>query len=283
MDMEQPLMREWSSLPHWVKDELASDTRKFHFYRWYIQKLVNHGENMKSVWALFEKNRESFKRRGPVYSLVRDLHTAALGTDPGRSRTDDDRKSIHEAVQKHVDGLTRQIERLGTGSPFGPYPIGIANAADAPAWTHTEKKVSEPFQSTSEGILEALNQAGVSVEIRRTVADGLEWLKGEVEREVLELYLDPREPMRTLAAGAKEWAENCGWGRDDIIWYIGGSVRYWFGGNHFSAVATLVTALTDMEVSEDVVAGVIKRHSKSRGARKVKVEIKNGSREFDRA
>lgn len=133
MDMELRLPREWDSLPHWVKDELLYGSEDLPFYSWHIQRLVDHGENMKAVWPLFDKHRRSFPHKGPVHSLLRLLHQAALGPDPGLSRTDDDRQAISEAVHKYVDGIARQIDRLGTGSAFGLYPLGIASAVSVAA------------------------------------------------------------------------------------------------------------------------------------------------------
>ena len=271
MGMELRLPGEWDSLPHWVKDELLNGSRDLPFYSWHIQKLVDHAENMKAVWHLFDKHRESFKFKGAVHSLLCVLHYAALGPDPGQPRTDDDRQAISGAIQKHVEGLARQIERLGTGSAFGLYPLGIANAVDLAAWDKAEEKVTRPFLLATEQILAALDCAGIAADARKSVADQLEGLQYEIEREVMAIYSDPRESMRALAAGAQEWAEDCGWGRDDIIWHIGSSVRDWFGHNHFSATATLTTAITGNEVSEDVVAGVMKRRLRMLSHQKVKV------------
>ena len=271
MDMESRLPQEWNSLPLWVRDELINGSTDLPFYSWHIQRLVDHSENMKAVWPLFDKHRESFTYKGPVHSLVCVLHQAALGPDPGLSRTDDDRQAISEAVHKYVDGIARQIDRLGTGSAFGLYPLGIASAVSVAAWNKAEKKVAEPFQSTTEQILAVLDSAGIAAETRKSVARELESLQYEIEHEVMELYSDPRESMQALATGAQDWAKDNGWGRDDIIWHIGSSVRDWFGRNHFSATATLTTAITGNEVSEDIVAGVIKRRLKSQSHREVKV------------
>ena len=271
MDMESRLPQEWNSLPLWVKDELLNGSRDLPFYSWHIQRLVDHSENMKAVWELFDKHRELFTHKGPVHSLVCVLHQAALGPDPGLSRGDDDRQAISDAVEKHVDGLARQIERLGTGSAFGLYPFGIASAVGVAAWGKAEEKVAEPFQSTTEQILGMLDRAGIATDARKSVAGQLEALQYEIEHEVMELYSDPRESMRALATGAQEWAKDCGWRRDDIIWHIGNSVRDWFGRNHFSATATLTTAITGNEVSEDVVAGVMKRRLRMLSHQKVKV------------
>lgn len=271
MDMELRLPREWDSLPQWVKEEILCEAEDFSFYNWHISRLAEHGENMKAVWHLFDKHRESFKLKGPVESLLCVLHYAVHGRDPGQPRTDDDRQAMASAVQKHVDGLTRQIERLGTGSAFGLYPLGIANAVGIAAWDKAEDKVTQPFESTTEQILAVLDCAGIAADDRKSVADQLEALQYEIEHEVMELYSDPREAMRALATGAQEWAEDCGWGRDDIIWQIGSSVRDWFGRNHFSATATLTTAITGNEVSEDVVAGVMKRRLRMLSHQKVKV------------
>lgn len=271
MDMELRLPREWDSLPLWVKDELLYGSKDLTFYSWHIQRLVDHDENMKAVWRVFDKHRESFTRKGPVHSLLCVLHQAAIGLDPGQSRSDDDRQAIADAVQKHVDGLTAQIDRLGTGSAFGLYPAWIAGAVGAAAWDKAEKKVAEPFQTTTEQILAMLRRAGIQAKIRKSVANQLESLHYEIEHEVMELYSDPRESTKALADGAQEWAETCGWGRDDIIWHIGSSLMDWFGGRHYAATATLTTAITGREVSEDVVAGVIKRRLRALSHRKVKV------------
>ncbi|KRG46049.1 hypothetical protein ARC20_06520 [Stenotrophomonas panacihumi] len=271
MDVELHLPREWDSLPHWVKDELLTGSRDLPFYSWHIQKLVDHAENMKAVWHMFDKHRESFKFKGPVHSLLCVLHYAALGPDPGQPRTDDDRQAISGAIQKHVEGLARQIERLGTSSAFGLYPLGIASAVGVAAWDKAENKVTQPFESTTEQILAVLDRVGIAADARKSVADQLEALQYEIEHEVMELYSDPREAMQALATGAQEWAEDCGWGRYDIIWHIGSSVRDWFGRNHFSATATLTTAITGNEVSEDVVAGVMKRRLRMLSHQKVKV------------
>lgn len=271
MDKEPRLPREWNSLPLWVKDELLNGSRDLPFYSWHIQMLVDHSENMKAVWQLFDEHRESFTHKGPVHSLVCMLHYAALGPDPGQTRSDNDRQVISEAVQKHVDGLARQLERLGTGSAFGLYPLGIASAVSAAAWDKAEEKVAGPFQSTTEQILAVLDRAGVAADTRESVAGQLEALQYEIEHEIMAIYSDPRESMRALATGAQEWAKDYGWERDDIIWHIGNSVRNWFGRNHFSATATLTTAITGYEVSEDVVAGVIKRRLRLLSHQKVKV------------
>ena len=271
MDTELRLPQEWSSLPLWVKSELINGSSDLPFYSWHIQRLVDHSENMKAVWQLFNKHRETFTHKGPVHSLVCVLHQAALGPDPGLPRGDDDRQAISDAVQKHVDGLARQVERLGTGSAFGRYPLGIASVVGVAAWDKAEEKVAEPFQSAMEQILVVLDRAGIAADTRRSVAGQLEALQYEIEHEVMELYLDPRESIQALATGAQEWAKDCGWGRDDIIWLIGSSVRGWFGRNHFSTTATLTTAVTGNEVSEDVVAGVIKRRLRMLSQQKVKV------------
>lgn len=265
------LPKEWEGLPLWVKDELLYGSADLSFYSWHIQRLVDHGENMKAVWHLFEKQRTSFTRRAPVHSLLCVLHQAAIGLDPGQPRSDDDRQAIADAVQKHVDGLAVQIDRLGTGSAFGLYPAWIASAVGAAAWNRAEKKVAEPFQETTEQILAALDRAGIPADVSKSVASRLESLHYEIEHEVIELYSDPRESTRALATGAQEWAETCGWSRDDIIWHIGSSVRDWFGRNHFSATATLTTAITGNEVSDDAAAGVIKRRLRSLSHQKVKV------------
>lgn len=271
MDMELRLPQEWNSLPLWVKGELLNGSSDLPFYSWHIQKLVDHSENMKAVWELFDKHRESFTYKGPVHSLVSVLHFAALGPDPGQTRSDDDRQAISGTVQKHVAGLAKQIERLGTGSAFGLYPLGIASAVGVAAWDKAEEMVAEPFQSTTDQILAVLDHAGIAAETRKSVAGQLEALQYEIEHEVMTIYSDPRESMQALATGAQEWAKDCGWGRDDIIWHIGCSVRDWFGRNHFSATATLTTAITCNEVSEDVVAGVMKRRLRMLSHQKVKV------------
>ena len=116
-----------------------------------------------------------------------------------------------------------------------------------------------------------LRRAGIPAKIRKSVANQLESLHYEIEHEVMELYSDPRESMKTLADGAQEWAETCGWGRDDIIWHIGSNLMDWFGGRHYASTATLTTAITGREVSEDVVAGVIKRRLRALSHQKVKV------------
>lgn len=270
MDTELRLPQEWNSLPRWVKDELVNGSRDLPFYSWHIQRLVDHDENMKAVWRLLDKHRASFTYKEPVHSLLCVLHQAAIGTDPGLSRTDDDRQAISDALQKSVDGLARQIERLGTGSAFGMYPLGIASAIGSAAWEKAEEKVAEPFQSTTEQILAVLDRAGIAADIRKHVASQLESLQYEIEHEVMDLYSDPRESVQALATGAQEWVRDYGWGRDDIIWHIGSNVREWFGYNHFSTTATLTTAITDNEVSEDVVAGVMKRKLKRTSRRKVK-------------
>lgn len=271
MDMESSLPQEWNSLPLWVKDELLNGSSELPFYSWHIQRLVDHSENMKAVWQLFDKHRESFTYKGPVHSLVRVLHFAALGPDPGQIRSDDDRQMISDAIQKHVCGLARQVERLGTGSAFGLYPLGIASAVGVKAWDKAVEKVTEPFQSTTEQILEVLDRAGISADTKKSVAAQLEALQYEIEHEVMEIYSDPRESMQALASGAQEWAKDCGWERDDIIWHIGSSVRDWFGRNHFSETATLTTAIIGNEVSEDVVAGVMKRRMRMLSHQRVKV------------
>lgn len=269
--MELHLPREWDSLPHWVKEELLSGRENYSIYNWLISRLAEHGENMKSVWCLFDKHRETFKLKGPVESLLCVLHYAVHGRDPGQSRTDDDRQAIAHAVQKYVDELTRQIKWLGTGSAFGPYPLGIASAVGVAAWDKAEEVVAKPFLSAAEQILAVLDREGVAADTRKFVTEQLETLQYEIEHEVMELYSDPRESMQALATGAQEWAEDYGWGRDDIIWHIGSSVRDWFGRNHFAATATLTTAITGEEISEDVVAGVMKRRLRVLSHQKVKV------------
>lgn len=282
MDMESRLPQEWNSLPLWVKSEVLHAPERYAFYKWYISRLAEHSENMKAVWHLFDKHRESFTYKGPVYALVRLLHQVTIGLDPGLPRSDDDRRAIADAIQRHVDGLERQIGRLGTGSVFGLYPAEIASAVGAAAWEKAEAKVARPFQLAVGQILEVLDRDGISAEVREFVVGQLESLRSEMEHEVEVVQTDPRESLRTLAAGAQEWADTCGWGRDNIIWHIGRSVRYWFGRNHFSATSTLTTAITGNEVSEDVVAGVMKRQQRSLSLRKIKVEIGNSPRESDR-
>lgn len=263
MGMELGLPQEWKVLPLWVKDELVNGSRDLPFYSWHIQRLVDHGENMKAVWRLLDKHRESFTYKRPVHSLVCVMHQAALGADPGQARSNDDRQAISKAVQKHVDGLARLIERLGTSSAFGLYPLGIANAVGRAALDKAEATVAKPFESTAEQILAVLDSAGIAADARKYVASQLEHLQYEIEHEVMELYSDPRESVQALATGAQEWAKDYGWGRDDVIWHIGSSLSDWFGANHFAATATLTTAVTGQEVSEDVVAGVIRRRHRA--------------------
>lgn len=280
--VEARLPKEWETLPLWVKDELIYGSEELEFYRWHVQRLVDHSENMKAVWRLFEAHRESFTWKGPVHSILDLVHQAAIGRDPGHRRTDDDRQAIADDVQKHVDGLSRQLARLSTGAAFGLYPARVAAAVSIAALAEAEKRITEPFQSATERILADLDRVEIPSAIRRSVADQLELLHYEMEQEFMELYSDPREQIKTLADGAKEWAESGGWDRDDIIWHIGGSLRDWFGGNHYAATATLATAIVGEEVSEDVVAGVIKRRQRSKSPQKVKVKREDSSGGFDR-
>lgn len=266
--MERVIPPQWDSLPDWVKDELQHGSRDLLFYNWHITRLVTHSENMKAVWRLFDQHRESFAPKGPVLSLLEMLHFSFLGPDPGRSRTDADRKVISAAISKHVAGLTKQIDRLAAGSPFGVYPFWIACLVDGVAWKKVEKMVTEPFRETAQQIEAELNRVGVAVDVLDTVGIRLESLQFEMEREAMELFADPRASMEAIAESAKEWAEDCGWGRDDIIWEIGNHVIEWFGHNHFAVTATLTTAITSQEVTEDVVAGVIKRGRSARALQK---------------
>ncbi|MBZ0087183.1 MAG: hypothetical protein K8F33_03670 [Thermomonas sp.] len=282
MDMESRLSQEWNSLPPWVKSEVLQAPKHYAFYKWYISRLAEHSENMKAVWRLFDKHRGAFRRNTPLRSLLCVLHQAVLGPDPGQPRSDDDRRAIADAIQKHVDGLERQIGRLGTGAVFGLYPVEIASEMAVAAWKKAEAKVARPFQTAAGQMLAVLDSAGISAEVRAFVIGQLTSLQYEIEHELEVIHTDPRESLRTLATSAQEWADTCGWCRDDIIWHIGSSIRDWFGRNHYSETATLTTAITGNEVSEDVVAGVMRRRQRSLSLRKVKVEIGNSPRESDR-
>ena len=281
MDTEFRLPREWDSLPHWVKDELLSSSKDLNFYSWHIQKLMHHGENMKAVWQLLEKHRQSFSRKGPVYSLLCLLHQAACGSDPGLPRSDDDRQAINKAIQKHAVGFATQIERLGTGSVFESYPLTITNAVRTAARDSTENEVIKLFRESKDRIMEVLDCEEISSEARKQVATQLELLYSDVESELMRLFLDPRESMRAIAQGSQEWVDACGWNRNDIIWHIGCRVRNWFGRDHFATTATLVTAITGEEVSEGVVAGAMRRQ-KTLSLRKVKTESEDIKWESDR-
>jgi len=202
------LPKEWESLPRWVKEELLYGSEDLPFYSWHIQRLVDHGENMKAVWRLLEKHRQSFTWKGPVHSLLCLLHEAVLGLDPGQMRSDDDRQTIANAVRKHADGLTTYIKCLGTGSPFGLYPFGIASTVGITAWEKAEETISKPFRSAAEEIQEVLDRAGVPKGVRKSMADRLESLQFEIEQEFAQLYSDPRETLMSLADGALEWARD---------------------------------------------------------------------------
>lgn len=282
MSTERLLPKEWSSLPRWVKEELLYGAPNLFCYSGYIQRLVDHGENMKGVWRLFETRRHTFTGRRPVYSLLSMLNEAGDGLDPGLRRSDDDRKAVAGYVETHVTGLLTQISRLGSGAKFGQYPLEVTNVVGLAAWENAQEKLSEPFKEASVGITGALDSAAVDPDVKKHILGHVEWLYLETERLFMELHSDPRPSIKALAAGTKEWEITCKWGKSDAIWHIGSKLKYWFEVDQFAAAATLATAIHGEDVSEASVSSVMKARRKLQSLRNVKVKSKINSCGSDR-
>lgn len=253
------LPKEWESLPLWVKHELLLSSEHLHIYNWHIQQLVNHGENMKAVWQLFESNREVFEHTGPVSSLLCLLNGAKHGTDPGYLRTDDDRRSIAEDVRKHANALLKLIHRLGTGGTFGMYPLGVANTIDLVAYEVASERGGSLFKGAIEAISSHLDEADIAIDAKRSIAQQLDDLRGEVAFEMMNLVSDPRVSLSALIDATDQWAKECGWGRSEAVWHVAATLKDWFGGNQLSATATLATAIFDEEISVKSVDGILTR------------------------
>ncbi len=259
MTTVRQLPREWRLLPQWVKNELTYGTKELPFYNWHIQQLVDHDDSMKTVWRLFENNRHHFIRKGTVHSLLRLLHQSTVGLDPGQPRTDTDRRSIADDVSKHVNALIKLIGRLGTGGAFGAYPLGVMKSIDAVAIDFVKERCGRQFDACKKEFQAILDEDKFPADAKNPLMQQLDCLQSEIELEGMNLLMDSRISLKALADSTSVWAKTCGWSRNDSIWYIGSTLKDWFGCNQFSATATLATAIRGEEISRDSVAGIMKR------------------------
>lgn len=250
---------EWRVLPLWVKEELVNDADHLSYYNWHLQKLVEHNDLMGHVWEGLESASHRFGRRRPVRALLEILHVAVLGLDPGLSRTHHERQLIADDLAKHLRGLLCQLERLGTGAEPERYPIHVAAALQISAAEWVDDRVVSHFDSTKRSISARLEAAGVGADARTGILSDLQALQLHMETELTELCMDPRPRLQDLAIATSEWAANTRWERNEVIQHIAQELQSWLGGSQHGSTATLATIVCGTEISEDAVAGVLKR------------------------
>lgn len=250
---------EWRVFPSWVREELVNDAGHLSYYNWHLQKLAEHNDLMGEVWVSLESASHRFGRKGRVGALLEVLHLAVLGLDPGLPRTDDDRQQIADGLAKHLQEVLRQLERLGTGADPGRYPLPIAGALYIAAAEWVDKPVAGHFDSTRRRVSARLEAAGVDADSKAKILSDLAALQWDMESELTELCMDPKPRLLALARATGEWAENCRWERNEVIQHIAQELQGWLGGSQHGSTATLATIVCGDEVSEDAVAGVMKR------------------------
>lgn len=248
----------WDALPPWVRSEVEQGRVDLEFYQPYLQRLADHSENMKPVWRLLDKHREVFGDVGPVAWLLKLLHWAKTGPDPGSQRSAEDRRYIADDVRKHVDALTRSMDRLATDGGFGMYPFLVADRMYAVAHDTAADRSQLAFQDSKE-LFAHVDDGVLSTDGRQLVLGELESIRRHVEAELADVFMDPRHSLRTLAEAVDVWARGGTWSRNDVVGCIGSALREWFGGNHPGPTATLASAILDEEISADAAAGVLRR------------------------
>lgn len=277
---EMVLPSGWEVLPHWAQDEIFSNAHLPGFYRRYIEQLVNHSVSMGAVWRLFDKRRNSAGFKRPFNSLVRLMHQLILGPDPGQSRTRADRRNIAGGVEKHVQGLLKNLGQLRTAAPFavntnrvgcaagtditrpyGLYPAAVESQFLFSAVDVAQAEIGPSSRVEEAIILNLVRDLGASAEDMQQIAHYLGILRGAAETRLIELFIEPRRPLRVLASATREWAETCAWARNDVIWHIGTEFRSWFGGNQHAATASLATVMLGEEITTDSVDGIMKRRA----------------------
>lgn len=263
---------EWRALPLWVKAELVSDAEHLSCYSSHLQKLVEHNDLMGDVWESLKSASPRFGFQGRVRALLEILHLAVLGLDPGLPRTDHDRQLIAEELAKHVQGALRQLERLGTGAEPSRYPIPVEGALDIAATEWVDEQVGGRFVAARRRISARLEAAGVDAAARTEILSVITSVQWDIEVEITHLYMDPKPSLRALASATTDWAADSRWERNQIIQHIADELADWLGGSQHAATATLATIVCGNEVSEDAVAGVLKR-----SARKMRLSNKSRS------
>ncbi|GAA3913876.1 hypothetical protein GCM10022229_03480 [Luteimonas lutimaris] len=214
---------------------------------------------------------------GPVRSLLVMLQFVMADVDPGLERSNADRAAIAAAVEGHVMGLCKQLDRLGNGAMFGMYPAAIASEVSRGAWQCVDERIPKQFDVAKERILKRLDGAGVAGVVRQAVIDDLAALQYSMEDGVESVYLDPRPSIKTLADGAKEWSDTCNWGRNDVIRHIAASLHGWIGCHQLTATQILATIALGQDVSESTVRNAVAGSGLKRRTQKVKSRTKRSS------
>lgn len=261
MTTKQTTPKEWNSLPQWVREEWERGRLDNAFHRPLMQRLVDHSANMATVWKLLDSKRDSSTRTGPLGSLLSLMRIASSGMDPGSNRSRADRLAIAGEIQKHAEALIKQIDRIGSSSPFGTHPALLADSMDQAAAKIADSHVTTPFQAVIDEIESGSMDLELSDAAKNRLIEEIEYLRNELELRVRRLYSDPRPALRTLSDGVQGWAEEATWGRSEKILSIADGVESLLKGRHDAAAATIASALLDEEVTPDMVKGVMSRRA----------------------
>jgi hypothetical protein len=252
----------WSTLPRWVKDEWSSGHKDLHWYRSELQALVDHDANMRVIWPVLEKHRDALGRRGPP-------------PDPDANRSQIDRRVIAEDVAKHVSGLCEKIEWLRRDSGFGLYPQSVFDDVYTATRKRVRRRMKPHFREAITGIMALLGEAHLPDDSRESLALQIENLQYAIEDEAIRLASDPRDLMRDLDASVTSWAAIPNQNTSEVIAVLGKGVQRWFDDDQRSVIATVATVATAMsveEISEEMVRGVLVRRGILPSRKKVKTE-----------
>ena len=224
----------WERMPRWVKEE-SLGLQLCSFYESYLGRLSHYDVLMRPVWSLLDEHRASFGENGPVHFILR-LASQANGYLCGveRPRSSVDRRHICGDIQKSVERLVCQLERLKVDPACGPYPGHVQEAID-----------DAIRKSVRHGLRCAL---GPSVDLNAA------------EHEVVAALGDPILLLKDLANGVGHWAMGEDPKLAEVMVYVSAELAgIKLGARHYEAAAALITAATTIEVFAETVQQAVTR------------------------